>query len=38
MHIPQFLGATMLAFFESLVNIASTGITAFVDAVVALIK
>ncbi len=34
----NFLGATMLAFFESLVDIVSTGITAFVGAVVDLIK
>ncbi len=37
-HIPHFLGATMLAFIETLVNIVATGITGFVDAVVALIK
>ncbi len=38
MHIPQFLGATMLAFIETVVNLVATGITGFVDAVVSLIK
>ncbi|AEK36434.1 hypothetical protein CVAR_1080 [Corynebacterium variabile DSM 44702] len=37
-HIPQFLGATMLAFLETIVNTVAGGIHILVDALTDLIN